>query len=112
MEESHQPEKSTEAQPLHPPVLDYRTPQPLEGTRARAVGRGIGTVWLSGLVAVLAAFATRGQFLFPPFIVAFIALIAVEVNRKKKHAGFVVGLTLGVLTGIGMGVLLLIVLCK
>ena len=112
MEESHQPKNSTEAQPLHPPVLDYRPPQPLEVTRARAVGRGIGTVWLSGLAAVLTAFATRGEFLLPPFIVALIALFAVELCSKKKHAGFLVGLTLGVLTAIPMGLLLLIVLCK
>lgn len=97
------------------PVLDYRTPQPRQQDphRGRAVAKGFAAVWLCLAIAIgCGAFAGFRSFqagLVLPGM-AFVVYGAFDA-RNKRHAGFIVGMILGVLMVIGIGMLVLTVLC-
>ncbi len=99
-------------------ILDYRTSRPVEtlpGSRARAVGKGIGLVWaLLGLVVGM-MFLSQGNSALVTATLVLGGILGVTLAAfdysKKRHAGLFVGLVLGVFTVIGVAVLAISILC-
>jgi hypothetical protein len=100
------------------PVLDYRTPRPVEtlpGSRARAVGKGIGLVWslLALVVGMMFLSQGNGALVMGTLVlggVVNITLAAFDYS-KKRHVGLFIGLVIGVLTVIGVALLAVSILC-
>ena len=100
------------------PILDYRTPRPVEslpGGRALAVGKGIGLIWLVLGIVLAMITLSRGsaQLVWGTLVVcgALCVTLAAFDYSKKRHAGLFVGLVLGVLTVIGVAFLAITILC-
>jgi hypothetical protein len=101
-------------------VLDYRRPpsSPLTPTidRGSSIGKGIGAVWFCMIAAVILQSVTRDGYLRGFTLTLWLgaagaaAYAGVDWSRKR-HAGFFMGLVLGVLTVIGVAGLTLAVVC-
>lgn len=94
--------------PSRPHVLAYRGPEVQPAARNAAIRHGVISAWLMVFMSLL--FFPVAVLIFP---IALAAMIVKGVRdlRHEGHAGFLLGVALGILTSVGLGMLLFAVIC-